>query len=144
MADCGDGFNSSYSIARLLAQPTLRVSGRTLKRGSVLLIGGDLAYPNPTEENFEERFVRVFEDAMQAPKGRPKYYEEQEVILNKKQVSNDINKMYSDTPRCYIGKYYNIKICQNCKKANTDINYFVFLCLYFFCIYYSAWQSRLV
>ena len=62
MADCGDGFDSSYSIARMLSQPNLRVGGRNLQRGKILVIGGDLAYPNPTKENFEERFVRVFED----------------------------------------------------------------------------------
>ena len=34
MADCGDGFNSSYAIARLLAQPSLTVEGgRILPRG---------------------------------------------------------------------------------------------------------------
>ena len=90
MADCGDGFDSSYAIARLLAQPTLRASfspttgsstkqGIVTKRGRVLLIGGDLAYPNPTRENYEERFVRVFEDAMQPPTDHPLYYESQNV-----------------------------------------------------------------
>ena len=62
MADCGDGFDSSYSVARMLSQPNLRVGGLNLQRGKILLIGGDLAYPNPTKTNFEERFVRVFED----------------------------------------------------------------------------------
>jgi len=44
MADTGDGGNSSYSIARLLAQPELMKTERdSLKRGNLLLIGGDLA-----------------------------------------------------------------------------------------------------
>lgn len=47
MADTGDGGNSSYSVARLLAQPSIRVikgdSDSTLPRADVLLIGGDLA-----------------------------------------------------------------------------------------------------
>lgn len=47
MADTGDGGNSSYSVARLLAQPTIRVwnngSLTTLPRGNLLLLGGDLA-----------------------------------------------------------------------------------------------------
>lgn len=47
MADTGDGGNSSYSIARLLAQPSIRLtrgdSELTLPRGNFLLIGGDLA-----------------------------------------------------------------------------------------------------
>lgn len=56
MADTGDGGNSTYSIARLLAQPSLCVTDehcRTyheLPRSNLLLVGGDLAlvsHPNP-------------------------------------------------------------------------------------------------
>lgn len=48
MADTGDGGNSSYTVARLLAQPSIRLSREedsvlTLPRGGLLLIGGDLA-----------------------------------------------------------------------------------------------------
>lgn len=47
MADTGDGGNSSYSIARLLAQPSLRIREKdsvlSLPRANLLLIGGDLA-----------------------------------------------------------------------------------------------------
>lgn len=48
IADTGDGGNSTYSVARLLAQPSLFIkaddSRLTLPRGQLLLIGGDLAY----------------------------------------------------------------------------------------------------
>lgn len=47
MADTGDGGNSSYAVAKLLAQPTIEVlvdgKPRPLPRGNLLLIGGDLA-----------------------------------------------------------------------------------------------------
>ncbi|CAN6478456.1 unnamed protein product [Victoria cruziana] len=47
MCDTGDGGNSSYSVARLLAQPFIEVkrgnSKHFLSRGDLLLIGGDLA-----------------------------------------------------------------------------------------------------
>ena len=47
MADTGDGGNSSYAVARLLAQPSINVNGSdsplNLPRGDLLLIGGDLA-----------------------------------------------------------------------------------------------------
>lgn len=47
MADTGDGGNSSYSVTRLLAQPSLNAfnddSIQPLPRGDLLLIGGDLA-----------------------------------------------------------------------------------------------------
>lgn len=70
MADCGDGFHSSYAIAYMLAQPRLRVQSHStnsvtvLRRGRLLLVGGDLAYPTPSHENYTKRFVRVFEDAL--------------------------------------------------------------------------------
>lgn len=71
MSDCGDGFNSSYQISRLLAQPELivrlRDQSKNLPRGRILVIGGDLAYPDPTPENYEKRFFRTFEDAMPPP-----------------------------------------------------------------------------
>lgn len=87
MADCGDGFNSSYQIARLLAQPTLevdyevrvphptkknktvtKIEKRVFPRGDALVIGGDLAYPHPDPESYEKRLWRCFEYAMKAPK----------------------------------------------------------------------------
>ena len=48
IADTGDGGNSTYAVARLLAQPSLVIksddSRLTFPRGQLLLIGGDLAY----------------------------------------------------------------------------------------------------
>jgi hypothetical protein len=82
MADCGDGFDSSYAISRLLAQPKLALDaidgeGKVcLPRGELLIIGGDLAYPRPTNENFEQRFLRVFNDAMPSPYYASPYHEE--------------------------------------------------------------------
>lgn len=56
MSDCGDGFNPSYQIARMLAQPKIGATkdGEHLElpRGSFLINGGDLAYPNPTESRY--------------------------------------------------------------------------------------------
>lgn len=45
MADTGDGGNPTYTVARLLAQPDIRITNQnlTLKRGDLLLIGGDIA-----------------------------------------------------------------------------------------------------
>ena len=75
VSDVGDGFDSSYQVSRLLAQPTLDVTSlpntgpgwRTLPRGRLLINGGDLAYPDPTPENYEKRFFRTFEDALPPP-----------------------------------------------------------------------------
>ena len=40
---------------------------RTLPRGMLLINGGDLAYPDPNPENYENRFFRTFEDALPPP-----------------------------------------------------------------------------
>lgn len=70
MADTGDGFSSTYQIARLMAQPELQVEcgdRKTLPRGEALVIGGDLAYPFPDTETYETRLFRPFEYAMKPP-----------------------------------------------------------------------------
>ena len=64
MSDCGDGFDSSYQIARLLAQPSLDVISsshgtRSLPRGKLLVVGGDLAYPGKYEPDFQITFSGV-------------------------------------------------------------------------------------
>ena len=100
VADVGDGFDSSYAIARLLAQPGLQIqeagarsncnSLLQLPRGEILIIGGDLAYPRPTHESFEQRFVRVMEDAMPPPLGSPAYDQEHDVVVDKKSLRSAI------------------------------------------------------
>lgn len=38
-----------------------------LPRGEVLLIGGDLAYPNPSRDTYEQRLFVPFQEAMPPP-----------------------------------------------------------------------------
>ncbi|KAL9446148.1 hypothetical protein AB3S75_013920 [Citrus x aurantiifolia] len=103
MADTGDGGNSSYSVARLLAQPHIRVtrddSVFTLPRGDVLLIGGDLAYPNPSAFTYERRLFRPFEYALQPPP----WYKKDHVAVNKPEVPSGVPELKQyDGPQCYI------------------------------------------
>lgn len=78
-ADVGDGFNSTYYVAALLAQPTVfpdagdpagtsrvpdsEIPAEGLPRGRFLLLGGDEVYPSASRENYEQRFCRVYEAA---------------------------------------------------------------------------------
>ena len=62
IADLGDGFEATYTMAYLLARPELTVgsairreSPLTLPAGQILIFGGDLAYPNATEEEYRSR-----------------------------------------------------------------------------------------
>ncbi|KAG6624704.1 uncharacterized protein LOC122299306 isoform X2 [Carya illinoinensis] len=67
MADTGDGGSSTYTVARLLAEPHICFTSRILKRGDLLLIGGDLAYPNPSKCTYDQRLLRPFEYALEPP-----------------------------------------------------------------------------
>ena len=55
VSDIGDGFDSTYAVAYLLAQDSLNLETDThLPRGSALIIGGDLVYPDASRENYWE------------------------------------------------------------------------------------------
>jgi hypothetical protein len=70
VSDLGDGFDATYTIAYLLAQPHLDVvapdgTGRRLPRGDVLVLGGDQVYPAPSRDAYQMRLVGPFEAASQ-------------------------------------------------------------------------------
>jgi hypothetical protein len=82
VADTGDGFDATYSVASLLARRSLAVepgehggegggdggdggSGPLhLPRGDVLVLGGDEVYPTATAANYENRLVGPFRAAL--------------------------------------------------------------------------------
>ena len=66
-ADTGDGFNATYSVAYLLAQPSLSVDGHELPRGEVLVLGGDQVYPTASGQQYEDRFKGPFRAALPEP-----------------------------------------------------------------------------
>jgi hypothetical protein len=59
VADVGDGFDPTYSIASLVAAPALRVqdghTARELTRGRLLILGGDEVYPVASTRGYEDR-----------------------------------------------------------------------------------------
>lgn len=57
----------------------------TLPRASLLLIGGDLAYPNPSDYSYEKRLFRPFEDALPPPR----HYHPGRVVLHKPDLPPD-------------------------------------------------------
>jgi hypothetical protein len=52
VADLGDGFDSTYAVASLLAQRTLKLGEVTQPRGQALFMGGDEVYPKATENAY--------------------------------------------------------------------------------------------
>jgi hypothetical protein len=63
-SDVGDGFDSTHTIARLLAAETLTVGKETTQRGRVLVLGGDQVYPSASWERYRERFRLPYELAL--------------------------------------------------------------------------------
>lgn len=81
VADLGDGFDSTYSVAWLLAQPSLpaptgggdapvppsadgAVRANETRRGHVLVMGGDQVYPTASAEEYTNRMSGPYEAAL--------------------------------------------------------------------------------
>jgi hypothetical protein len=69
LADTGDGFDATYSVAQLLARRELHVREgehgiRELPRGEMLVLGGDQVYPTATAEAYTNRFTGPFRAAL--------------------------------------------------------------------------------
>jgi hypothetical protein len=67
VADLGDGWDSTYTVARLLAEPTLAprgVVGAALPRGSILVMGGDQVYPAPSRSAYRNRLRGPYRTAL--------------------------------------------------------------------------------
>jgi hypothetical protein len=71
MADTGDGFDSTFTIASLLAAKELTVTGpdggrHRLPRGRLLVLGGDEVYPTASSERYEDRLKGPMRTALHA------------------------------------------------------------------------------
>jgi hypothetical protein len=68
IADTGDGWNSTYSIAYWSSRESLALSAPTgevaqTRAGEVLVFGGDQVYPAASRRGYHDRLVRPFETA---------------------------------------------------------------------------------
>jgi len=69
VADAGDGFNSTYAVASAVAKPTLSLkapdgASYDTQRGRVLVFGGDLVYPVASRDQYEQRLVMPYKNAL--------------------------------------------------------------------------------
>jgi hypothetical protein len=66
IADTGDGFDATYSIAWLAAQGQLAVEGceEPLPRPGLLVLGGDEVYPTPSPSEYDDRFRGPYRAAL--------------------------------------------------------------------------------
>lgn len=64
MADMGDGWNSTYTMARLLAAKEIQIGDLCLPRANLLILGGDQVYPAAKIEEYRDRFIGPFSSAL--------------------------------------------------------------------------------
>jgi hypothetical protein len=76
VSDLGDGWNSTFTVARLLAAEELPLAGggedHLTQRGSILVMGGDQVYPVPKHSEYDNRLLGPYRAALPcAPAGGP-------------------------------------------------------------------------
>jgi len=68
VADVGDGWNSTYTVAWLLASEELKFDwdgeSYATERGQILVMGGDQVYPVPTAAEYENRLLGPYRAAL--------------------------------------------------------------------------------
>jgi hypothetical protein len=75
VADVGDGFEPTYTLAYLLAQDSLDVQGAgNLRHGEILVMGGDQCYPQATREEYKRRLLLPFGWASSTPDPQRKLF----------------------------------------------------------------------
>lgn len=77
VADTGDGFRSTYTVAYVLAQEELVLDSEPklrLPRGEILVMGGDQVYPTPSRTGYEDRLIGPYEAALPEADPRPDLY----------------------------------------------------------------------
>ena len=75
VADLGDGWNSTYTVARLLASEQLELERNdeaiATQRGQILVMGGDQVYPVPKRTEYQNRLLGPYRAAMPCATAEP-------------------------------------------------------------------------
>ncbi len=77
VADLGDGWDATYTVAMSVGQEDLDIRGlkNPLPRADILVLGGDNVYPTPSNEEYQNRLLGPYDAALpelpQADRNRP-------------------------------------------------------------------------
>lgn len=129
VGDTGDGGNPTYTVARCMAAKAVSVEVPeefekdfeseiesetskkriTLPRADLFIHGGDLAYPNPTDETYEKRLWAPYEDAFPPPL----HVHPDHLVVNKPDLPSEFwDRNFHDV--------YQGFDCSSCGKNNGD------------------------
>lgn len=64
ISDVGDGFDPTYGMAYLLAEPERTYDGVPTKRGSFVILGGDEVYPTASRNEYQDRLAGPYAAAL--------------------------------------------------------------------------------
>jgi 3',5'-cyclic AMP phosphodiesterase CpdA len=64
VADLGDGFDATYTMASLISAERLTVGGEETRRGEILVFGGDQVYPTASFEEYHNRMMIPYQAAL--------------------------------------------------------------------------------
>lgn len=70
IADLGDGFNATYTMADLMARDELVLGDHKTQTGQMIVMGGDQVYPTATREEYLNRFRGPYKYAFNGKKER--------------------------------------------------------------------------
>jgi hypothetical protein len=74
VADVGDSWEATHSVATLLAKPELHLRGhnKPLQPADAVVLGGDLVYPTPSRDAYRRKMRSPFEGALpECANGKP-------------------------------------------------------------------------
>jgi len=72
VADTGDGWNPTFAVAQGVTTPVVRSeTGEEFRRGRLLVFGGDMVYPTPSKQAYQERLLGPWGLANARPPSHP-------------------------------------------------------------------------
>jgi Calcineurin-like phosphoesterase len=129
VADVGDGFNSTYGVAYYLAQRELDIGGERLKRGEILILGGDAVYPTAVSEKYEQQLVEPYKMAFRASEtvktGLPNQANlEEEPHIFALPGNHDWYDSLVAFQELFCTYFYNNRVFADAWRTRQDISYF--------------------
>lgn len=130
-ADVGDGFNSTYAVAYNLAQAELQFSSEEnpLRRGEILILGGDAVYPTATSEQYRKRLVNPYKMAFKSSGTKKTALPDEANLREEPHIfalpgNHDWYDSLVAFQRIFCTYFYNNRIFADAWRTRQEISYF--------------------